>query len=673
MLSAPEKVVFAIVILATLVLFLLPVSRRIRIICSGQPEKRLSRLGRRIWDALTKVFFQRCTLKNERLATGLMHVFIFYGALTFDTMTVNHTLEGFIPDFFLFGHTSFGLFYSLLVDLFAVLVLVGVGFLAFRRYILRPKAYATSLLDSGFIYLFITCSTLSYLYFEAFSVALHPDTERLAFLGGFFSDLIRASGMSADVIASHFRLGWWLHILIVFGFISYVPHSKYFHMFTGPFNVLFSSDRSPGELEAVDLENTEVFGVEKSADYTWKDFLDCFSCMECGRCQDACPAFASEKPLSPKMIVFNLKSSLLRDGRALVDRRRDDLPPLMESVYTEGEIWTCTTCGACMHVCPVEIEHIRKIVGVRRSQVLMEGKFPSELNSFFRNLEANSNPWGIGFADRANWAQGLDIPLAAEDQGAEYLFYVGCAGSFDDEGKKISRALAAILKKAGVRFNILGAEEKCCGDSARRLGNEYLFQMLAGENLSLFKKYKVKKILVTCPHGFHVLKHEYPRVLELIPGISEEDKAVLREIEVVHAVSFISRLLGEGRLSPARSLEGRVTYHDSCYLGRHNRIIHEPRDVLQGLGAAPIVELHNNKEHSFCCGGGGGLMWTEEKLGVRINHLRTEEIRKTGADIAATSCPFCLTMLQDGLKDKGLENVQVKDIVQLAADCLEKA
>jgi Fe-S oxidoreductase len=343
----------------------------------------------------------------------------------------------------------------------------------------------------------------------------------------------------------------------------------------------------------------------------------------------------------------------------------------MKCIYSEGEIWTCTTCGACTHVCPVEIEHIPKIVGLRRSQVLMESKFPSELNTFFRNIEANSNPWGIGFASRADWAKELNIKLISEHPETEYLFWVGCAGSFDEEGKNITKAMVSIMNKAGIDFAILGAEEKCCGDSARRLGNEYLFQMLAGENIELFKKYKIKKIIVTCPHGYNTFKNEYSRILELLPTVSPEEREDLQKIEVIHHVQLINNLFKEGRLHLKPKKENLFTYHDSCYLGRHNGIIDEPREVLSRLSNKKIVELKNDREHSFCCGAGGGLMWTEESLGKRINHLRTDEVILSQAEVAATSCPFCLTMLQDGLKDKENTETKVKDIAQLVAESLE--
>jgi len=667
MLAPWEKIVFVIIILITFFAFAFPILLRYRIIRRGQPEKRIDNFLRRILEALAKVFLQKCTLKNERLFTGFMHVFIFYGALTFDTMTVNHTLEGFFKNFYLFGETHFALFFSLLVDIFAILVLAGVLFFIFKRFILRPKAYATTPLDSGIIYFFLITVTLSYLYFEGFSIASHPETSRLSFLGIYFAKAINSSGLSLATISSHFRISWWLHILLVFAFIAYVPHSKYLHLLTGPFNLLFRDQKSSGELKPLDIEKAEIFGVEKAPDYTWKDLLDAFACMECGRCQDVCPAFRSEKPLSPKMILFNLEKHLLRESRKLVARKRDEITPLMPGIYSEGEIWTCTTCGACRHVCPVEIEHIPKIVGIRQSQVLMESKFPSELSAFFRNMETNSNPWGIGFSKRADWATGLGVKLAKDHPQTEYLFWVGCAGSFDEEGKKISKALVSIMNKAGIDFAILGTEEKCCGDSARRLGNEYLFQTLAKENIEIFKALQVKKIITICPHGYNTFKNEYPKLAN-----SAGEEEFLQNIEVIHHVELIARLLREGRLSLKSKIDIGLTYHDSCYLGRHNGIIREPREILSRLSQKQVTELKENCEHSFCCGGGGGLMWTEEKLGKRINHIRTEEVIASGCEVAATSCPFCLTMLQDGLKDKGKIDMKIKDIAQLVAESIKE-
>jgi Fe-S oxidoreductase len=670
MLLGLEKVVLCLVILATAAAFFVPIVRRYRIIRAGQPDARFSDLWQRFLHAFVKVLFQRCTLRNERPFTGLMHVFIFYSALAFDTMTVNHTLEGFFPGFYLFGETKFGLFFSLLIDVAAVAVMIGVLFLAFRRFIVRPKAYQTTRGDSAAIYTLITLATFTYLYFEGFAIAHHPETARLSFLGGWLAGAIRSSGLSPAAIAGHFRISWWAHIAAVYAFIAYVPHSKYLHMFAGPINVFFRRDTTSGELRALDLEHAEVFGVEKLADFTWKDDLDAFACMECGRCQDACPAFASGKPLSPKMILFNLERALLANGRALSAGKRDALKELVPAPFTEGEIWTCTTCGACMKECPVEIEHISKIVGVRRSQVLMQSKFPQELNAFFRNIETNSNPWGIGFSKRADWAEGLGVKSLAEAPGAEYLFWVGCMGAFDEGGRKTARAMATILDRAGISFGTLGAEEKCCGDSARRLGNEYLFQSLAQENIALFKAHGVKKIVTICPHGYNTLKREYPKLLDFVPDLTPEAKERLRAIEVVSHVDLIHGLIRAGRLPIRRQDAGAYTYHDPCYLGRHNGLTREPRSLLASCLGGRLTELGRHGDESFCCGAGGGLMWTEEKLGQRINHLRVDEIVRSGATLAAAACPFCLTMLRDGLKDKGREDVKVKDIAQIVAESL---
>ena len=670
MLTTPEKWIFALLILVTAAAFGIPLVRRVRIVLAGAPENRLRDLGQRLLHAVAKVGLQRCTVRPERLFTGLLHAGLFYGALTFDTMTVSHTLEGFFDGFYLFGRSGLGLVFSFAIDAAAFSVMAAVVFLAFRRFVVRPKAYATTKGDSAVIYLLITVATATYLYFEAFAVAHHPETARWSFLGPWLAGFIGRSGLSAAAVASHFKIAWWAHVLAVYGFIAYVPHSKYLHMFAGPLNVFLRRSTPSGELAPLDLEKSEVFGVEKLPDFSWKDNLDAFACMECGRCQDACPAFASDKPLSPKMIVLNLEKALLAGREALSAKTREDLPEVVPGTFTEGEIWTCTTCGACQKECPVEIEHIRKIVGARRSQVLMQSKFPPELNAFFRNLETNANPWGIGFAKRAEWGEPLEVLHIKDVPDADLLFWVGCMGAYDDGGKGIAAAFVKVLRAAGVRFGTLGAEEKCCGDSARRLGNEYLFQSLAQENISLFRKYRIRKIVTICPHGYNALKHEYPKLPDLVPGLSDEDKSQLRAMEVVSHIEFIRTLVAEGRLTLKAGAMGGYTFHDPCYLARHNGLIREPRALLRvALGANP-TEMKRHGDDSFCCGAGGGLMWTEESLGARINHLRTEEVIASGAPLAAAACPFCLTMLRDGLKDKGRDDIAVKDIAQIVAEKL---
>jgi Fe-S oxidoreductase/nitrate reductase gamma subunit len=672
MLTTPEKLVFLLLIAATAAAFFLPVIRRLRIVLAGRPDGALDRPAARLSYALKKVLLQLCTLRVERPFTGLFHAFIFYSALTFDAMTVNHTLEGFIPAFYLFGDGGFGLFFSFIVDVFAVLVLAAVVFFAFRRFVVRPKAYATTPLDSAVIYMFLTLVTLTYLYFEAFAIAHDPGTARLSFLGSALARLFVGSGLGHDAVSLHFKLAWWAHILAVYAFIAYVPHSKYLHMFAGPLNLLLKRDVPSGALDALDLEKSEVLGLERTADLTWKDGLDAFACMECGRCQDACPAFASGKPLSPKMIMFNLERSLLREERPLRLGKREELKPLVPDTFTEEEIWACTTCGACVHVCPVEIGHIDKIVGARRSRVLMEGRFPAELAPMFRGLESQANPWALSASKRAEWAEEPGIPHIGEVADAEALFWAGCFGAYDDEGRKTAAAMASVMKAAGVRFGILGTDEKCCGDSARRLGNEYLFQTLARANMELFLAHGVRKIVTICPHGYNTFRNEYPRLAESFSDLPAADRERLRSIEVISHPEYIQELLERGRLKLESRLRAAVyTYHDPCYLGRHNGIIEPPRLVLDAAVSGGRRELRNRGRRSFCCGAGGGLMWTEERTGRRVNHLRTEEVIETGAGLVVSACPFCQTMLRDGLRDKQAVNVEVLDIARVVAAALK--
>jgi len=666
MLSRTGTLVFLLVIAATAAAFLAPLVHRYRLVRAGRPENRFDRLAARILRALGRILFQRCTLRSERVATGLMHAGIFYGALTFDTMTINHVLEGFRDGFYLFGRTRLGLLFSFAVDLFGILVLAGVAFFIIRRFLVRPEAYRISRTDSAIIYASLILVTLTYFYFEAFSLASHPGTERWSFLGAALARGLRASGWTAAGLETHFRIGWWAHVLAVFGFIAYVPHSKYLHMFTGSLNLVFAKPGAGRTLPTPDLESAETFGLEKARDWSWKDNLDALACMECGRCQDACPAHASGKPLSPRRIILDQESHLLSLGPARLGAARDGLPRLVPEVHGEDEIWSCTTCGACMHVCPVEIEHIPKIVGLRQNRVLAESAFPAELNGFFRGLEGNANPWNIGFAKRGEWAEAMDVPVLAERPGAEWLFWVGCAGSFDEKGRAISAALVRLFRRAGLDFAVLGPEEKCCGDSARRLGQEYLFQTLALDNLAVLAARGVKRVVTACPHGYNTLKNEYPALIDRLPGLTEPPRAGLRSLDVVHHTQLLGRLVDEGCLKPRPVAAGAGTwvYHDPCYLGRHNGVLEPPRGVLRRLAGPAMAELPRSREHSFCCGAGGGLMWTEEKLGRRVNALRAEEIVRAGAATAVTACPFCQTMLGDAMPEAG-GRVEVLDIAQL--------
>jgi len=670
MLSLTEKIVLTLLVLATVFVFFLPVLKRIRILLSCQPENRFDSPFKRFFYVLSRVFLQLCTLRNERIFTGLAHVMIFYGALAFDTMTVNHVLEGYVDDFYLFDSSRFGLIFYAAVDFFAITVLLGVSFFAFKRFVLKPKAYDTTPGDSALIYAFIFLAIVTYVYFETFFVASHPGSSPFAFISQFLVHRFNLTALLPAAISANLKFSYWLHTLVVFSFIAYVPHSKYLHLFAGPVNLFFKKHEPSGTIKPINMDTTENFGAGKATDLTWKDALDSFACVECGRCQDVCPAFQSGKALSPKMVILNLEAHLLSSCSTTGEKKPDNRSSLVPGVFKEEEIWACTTCGACLHVCPFDIEHPEKLISLRQNLVLSQAQFPVELRSFFHNLETYANPWGIASSRRADWVKELGIKTVAEAPEASYLLWVGCFGSFDEQGRKIARSVAEILIAAGISFAILGEEERCCGDSARRLGNEYLFQNLARENLKTLARHKVSKLITFCPHGYNVLRNEYPVLVDMLNGFGAEEREFIKSMRVISHVEFLAHLLKENLVHLKHLTDDACTYHDSCYYGRHNGLFEQPRQILSAALAGKIRELKNSREHSFCCGAGGGLMWTEEKVGKRINHLRSEEIIKSRSRRVATSCPFCLTMLQDGLRDKGAEEIKVLDVAQILAQAL---
>jgi len=399
--------------------------------------------------------------------------------------------------------------------------------------------------------------------------------------------------------------------------------------------------------------------VGKLSEFTWKQLFDTDACTRCGRCQDNCPAYLSEKPLSPKKVIQDLKSHLVVQGKSLSQNKdaEDQTPPIPGNVITEDELWACTTCGACQEVCPVFIEVVDKVVDLRRYLVLMESKFAPEVKLFFKNMETNYNPWTIGFATRGDWAKDLKVKILAEDSNVDFLFWVGCAGSFDERNKKVSRTLVNLLEKASINFGILGTEEMCCGETLRRMGNEYLAQILMQQNIELFNKYGVKKIITYCPHCFNTFKNEYPQ----FGGV----------YEVFHHTEFLWDLIEKGKLKLTTSVEMSVVYHDSCYLGRYNNIYDAPRKLLESVEDTRLYEMERKKDRSFCCGAGGGRMWMEETLGKRINQMRVVQAVETNASVLATACPYCLTMLEDGIKEKEMEQmISALDVAELVEKAL---
>jgi Fe-S oxidoreductase len=409
----------------------------------------------------------------------------------------------------------------------------------------------------------------------------------------------------------------------------------------------------------MDMEEAETFGISKITEFSWKHLLDLYACTECGRCTDICPASSSGKSLKPFDLIHNLREHLLASGNELLGKKEGGkCPAMIGEVVTEDEIWACTNCMACMEVCPVAIEHIDKITGMRQYKVLMEADFAQELQLTYRNMENNSNPWGIGAHMRADWAKELDVKLLSEDSDVEYLYYVGCSGSFDDRGKKTAIAFAKILKAAGISFGILGTEEGCCGDSAMRGGNEYLYQILAQMNIEVMNGYGVKKIITTCPHGYNILKKDYPN----FGG----------NYEVYHHTEILADLITHGKIKLNKPVSGLFTYHDPCFLGRYNGIYDQPRNVLSAIPGMKLVEMERNRDKSFCCGAGGARMWMKEDIGERINDMRTDQAIEVKAEKIAVACPFCLTMMSDGIKDRGMEEkMEALDIAEIVWDAMD--
>jgi Fe-S oxidoreductase len=457
----------------------------------------------------------------------------------------------------------------------------------------------------------------------------------------------------------------------------FVLHSKHMHIFVSEPNVLFS--RRPkalgplGTTPDMDPENmTEetVFGTGQIGHLTWKQRLDLISCTECGRCQDQCPAWATDKPLSPKLVIMDLRDQMFASSKELLaggEPAADGVAAkaLVPDVIEDDVLWSCTTCGACVEQCPVDIEHVDTIIDMRRYQVLMEARFPSEAGTMLRNIENQGDPWGLGASHRLDWTQGLDFEVPVVDStipdDVEYLFWVGCAGALDERARRTTQTIARLLHGAGVSFAVLGPKESCTGDPARRLGNEYLYQTQAQTNVETMKAANVKKVVASCPHCFNSIAREYP--------------ALGGDFEVVHHTQLLDKLLSEGRLRPSTRVDSNVTYHDPCYLGRHNEVYDEPRGVLSHVPGVQVTEMHRHRRTGFCCGAGGARMWLEERIGKRINVNRTDEALATGADVVSTACPYCLIMLDDATKARQAEgttpeSVRVLDVAQVLEQSL---
>jgi Fe-S oxidoreductase/nitrate reductase gamma subunit len=620
----------------------------------GKPEVRTDRPKERLISVWAYLMGHKRMLRDTY--PGWMHLLIFYGFLVPFVVIVITQANFALPKFL-------ALPLSLLFDLVGALGIVGLVMAAYRRYVQKPENLTYDTYWGNWVALVFLLGIFGLGFcIEGLRIArTQPDWVAWSPVGWVFAQFFGGLPESNQVLLH--RLLWRLHLFLVLGFIAVLPYWRMLHIVTGPANIYFRSLTPKGELPPIlNFETAETFGVSKVEELTWKQLFDMDACTRCGRCLDHCPGSVTGKPLAPKKNWDSLRSHL--EERAALRRKGVDpdgegQKKLIGDALSEDVIWACTNCLACAMVCPVFIPCVDKFLEMRRYLVLMESRFPQEVQLVFRNMENNSNPWGVGLGLRADWAKGLDVKTMAEDPEVDLLFWVGCAGSFDDRNRKVATSLVRILKSMGVKFSILGTEEGCCGDSARRIGNEYLYQTLVQKNVEVLKNYGAKKIMTMCPHCFNTLKNEYPQ----FGG----------KYEVVHYTQYLSEALGKGQLNLTRPVNKVITYHDSCYLGRANEVYEEPRKVLRAIPGLKMVEMERNHIRSFCCGAGGGRMWMEEKLGTRINQERTDQALKTRAQMVGTACPYCLTMIGDGIKEKGLEeSLKAIDLSELVEQSLEK-
>ncbi len=655
----------AALLAASATLFAVRVRFLVALLRAGAPVSRSGDVTRRVEHEGTIVLGQRKLL--QRFGPGLIHAFIFWGFLVLGP-TIVIAMIGVVDKHDTFPWLGHQGWYAFLVDVFAVLVLIGVVSALWIRKVQRPRRFQGSHLgEADLILALIATIATTLLLWHATRIALGlnewpassaPVAHLLSHLFG--------DNAATRVLE---RVFVWAHVVTILAFLAYLPRSKHLHIASAAFNVWYGRTGPAGRLEPLRFDDPDVaeedirFGAGTAADLTWKEMLDTFSCTECGRCQDACPAFATGKVLSPKLLIMGLRDQVFTDGGAIVAARdasegdggpaAPELASLVPDAVPEESVWDCVTCGACVQACPVSIEHVDHIIDLRRHLVMVESDFPSEAEPMLRDVERAANPWGKAQSERADWAAELGVRvLEPGDPAPEYLYWVGCASSFDERARRTAESTARLLARAGVDFAILGPREACTGDPARRMGNEYVFQAFAEQNVTTLNEAGVTKIVANCPHCFNTLGNEYPD----FGG----------DYEVIHHSELLARLVREGRLAPQRSEALNITYHDSCYLARHNDVLAPPRDLIGAVGAP--VEMARSGKQTFCCGAGGAHMWMEERAGA-INENRVREAAQTGASTLAVACPYCTVMLDDGVQSVGAD-LRVVDVATLLAESL---
>jgi Fe-S oxidoreductase/nitrate reductase gamma subunit len=647
---------FVIVFIVAILLFAYSCYRRFGLVLKGRPDNRFDAPFKRLGNMLFYAFGQQRVVKKP---FGINHFMLFWAFMILLISNTEFLLNGLAPDVISFSRLPDGAYFTLvcIFDVFSALALLAVILAVIRRFTFPPP-YTEARSRDAFIILGMVAG-LMIAFFGMNASEIAAGTERAASympVSNFGASLI-SSGTAAGTLDTAASTFWWIHAVILLAFLNYLPYSKHMHVLTSIPNCFFKSLEKVRTQPREQFEKGNTFGVGQVEQFPWKGLFDSYSCTECGRCSDSCPATFTGKPLQPRLLIHDIKVNLLHNGK---QGGRSALPLIGgkgEGSVAEEVLWECTTCGACMEVCPVFIEHVPRVVDMRRHLVEMKAEFPEELLTLFENMEQRSNPWGIAPAERTKWA--AEIEVQPFDAGkTEYLFYTGCAGALDARNRHTTLSMARILDKSGVSWGTLGRDELCCGDSLRRLGNEYIFDHMAQANIKMFAEKGVRKIITQCPHCYSTLKNDY--------------KQYGADLEVVHHTEFIRSLIQSGKLKlNAKEDLGKVIFHDSCYLGRYNAIYDAPRQVIAAaIGRAP-AEMPRNRDKALCCGAGGGRMWMEEKEGTLINVARVEEALAGKADTVCVCCPYCMTMFDDGLKDKEADDkVRVLDLAEIVAGAL---
>lgn len=685
MLDLLNALAFIVVTGLALYMFAQVVYSRVVFIRLGRKSNLKEDTRQRLQEVLLNVFGQKKLLKDKK--SGIMHVIMFYGFIILQLGALELIIKGFVKGF-AYPIGGAHKYFSLLQEVTTVLVLLAVIYAFYRRYVEKLKRLKRGL-KSGLVIIFLTVLMSSILL--SLAAEQRWVGEEASWFAPFSSVIAYLfAGLSEGAVGGLFYLFWWIHLLTLLSFLVYVPQSKHAHLLFAPVNVMLRDTKPVGQLTTIDFEDEtlEQYGAGKIEDFRQNQLIDLYACVECGRCTNMCPASGTGKTLSPMDLIVKMRDHLTEKGAAITSRTAwmprfvfqpnaaavlagpgmDEVAvtaehtakQLIGDVITEEELWACTTCRNCEDQCPVANEHVEKIIDMRRFLVLTEGSMPHEATRYFQNIERQSNPWGINRKERIKWREGredLYIPTVKETDEFEYLFFVGSMGSFDNRSQKIAQAFAKIMNVAGVKFAILGNEERNSGDTARRMGNEFLFQQLCQENIATFQAHDVKKIVTICPHTYNTFKNEYPEF-----GL---------EAEVYHHTELIWKLIQEGRIVPANEVKEAVAYHDSCYIGRYNDIYDIPRKILASVPGVSILEMKRNRQDAMCCGAGGGMMWMEETQGKRVNVERTEQALQLGPTTIGSNCPYCLTMLGDGIKAKDAEEqVKALDIAEIVEKSL---